>query len=697
MKRIIVIFLLNLSFNILFGQSNNFQLSSIESYLDNKVLIEGCDTANFSIRLNIAEIHFPLELTISGTTDSLDFWTNLETDTTIIFEEDAAYTYLPVQIFPFADTLLESGETLTFTFRKSTNHEMEFTLVFLDEGEQLNIVNPLTESYCNGNSWGGWEISMEIDSSFTDIPHEYIFLDLNEYQLGLYYSNYWGCYTDEYDEFSCPLSDSIQVEVRALNCVVDTVFADVFEASTGSIDTFTCVNEREMDLGSWSINLVNTEEIINLYEGNTYGCDSTLSIFVDFLPVQINLEQIIKSPDEIYFFDGTPITEYGNYEAHYVNEYGCDSSFVATIIPYADLDILNDIPNGITQYSTGCEAGICLPLFYGQRNEFDYLINGEMLLCPELNSCDVNNTLYSRNISPYLVAGNQPRKIKNLRINNVEYPDFYCESVGEFAEVINFYNDDLDFLGLNNFRLFSKTESIIRFDEKLLNTGYQIPRTIPINLVEESYQGIFLPMPVGTHELKIKHKNSPAEKVVTVNLETHIPLELATLELNYTGEVDQRVNFPLPVHDLCGNIVSATENCSNIPSSIVDFTLSDQGLLSFKPLVEANFSFCIEICDEYDICQIIILNINFAGAEDYIIQRNLYPNPAQNKVTLIAEDEFNIEKVIVHDAIGRHVEALFFEPESEVEIDVSKYPEGVYFLTVHINGENYLHKLLIQR
>lgn len=692
MKPTLTIFLFILSLNGLIGQNTSFYLNSLEYTLDNKVILEGCDTASFSIYLNLSDDDYPVELTLSGTTDTLDYWTNLNTNGPTVI--NSSVTIFPIQLFPYADTYEENGETLIFTFKKSDNSEIEFNLVFIDEPEELSIFNPYTDVYCQGDGWDVWQINMRVDSSFIDIPHEYIFQYTEYGEEYFFYDSIWGCYPDEY---TCPLPDTFIVEVHALNCILDTVFAEVFNPSTAVIDTFTCQNEREMDFDIWSTSFIHSQQEVSIYGANAVGCDSILDISTEFFPVQLEVEQIVKNSDDVYLFNNIPITEYGNYEAHYINEYGCDSSFFATIIPYTDFPLFNDIPNGITQSSSGCTSGVCLPLFFDRQDEFDYFIDDELLIDTEFEACDVNSTVYYRNIGLIFPVQNEPRQIKDLEINEVEYPDIYCNSIEEFSDVINSYNEDLEILGISKSKLFAKTQIKLEFKEKLLNTGNETQRLTGVNSFKDNYIGIFIPIPVGMHELKLKHKYSSIEKTVLINLENHTFPVLDTIRLNYFGELDQRVNFPLPSNDLCGEIVSAMETCSNVSPAIVDFTLSNQGLLSFKPLVPRNFSFCIEICDDKNVCQIVVLEVNFEEADDFILHRNIFPNPAKTKVTLTEEDKFNIEKVVVHNALGRQVETLNFEPESYVEMDISKYPEGIYFLTVHINGENYLHKLLIQR
>jgi hypothetical protein len=487
----------------------------------------------------------------------------------------------------------------------------------------------------------------------------------------------------------------LNLQVHALNCSYD-LSTTVYDATVETTDTITCRNSS-IYWNGLLLSHPNDYEAIRFYNQNENECDSLLEIFVDYNPVNLSFDFQVLEEDETLLFDGFDISEYGSYTALYENEYGCDSNFYLTVLPPEALIVLANIPDNLVQNSEGCESGVCLPFYSDNYLSFDYFVDDEKLEDFDISICEVSNPMFGFNLSGEF-SSDMHHRISELEIDGISYPDFSIRNIEQFLNVLNYYVPDLAVMRLGGSRIYVRREFHLSYTIKSIFSGLESSYSGTIDNADELNTGIFIPMPVGTHEIYIKHKNNNAEKTISATLENHIYPETDTLIFSYLAELNQRINFPLPASDLCGEIISAVEVCSNVSLDNVDFTLSNQGLLSFKPLKAEDFEFCIEICDVNDICQIVILEVDFEEIErEIILQRTIFPNPAQNKVILADEEKFNIEKVIVYDALGRQIKIMNFEPENFVEIDVSTYAEGVYFLEVHINGENYVHKLLIQR
>ena len=73
----------------------------------------------------------------------------------------------------------------------------------------------------------------------------------------------------------------------------------------------------------------------------------------------------------------------------------------------------------------------------------------------------------------------------------------------------------------------------------------------------------------------------------------------------------------------------------------------------------------------------------------------IYPNPANNKISVVTGK--NIENLYIYNINGKHIKEIKNLNESEVEIDISKYNDGFYFIKAHLtNGELINSKFIIK-
>ena len=67
-------------------------------------------------------------------------------------------------------------------------------------------------------------------------------------------------------------------------------------------------------------------------------------------------------------------------------------------------------------------------------------------------------------------------------------------------------------------------------------------------------------------------------------------------------------------------------------------------------------------------------------------QRNIYPNPTNDKLYIKAETE--IEDVVVYDIYGRHLVTETPSLQDNVAINVENLKSGIYFVKINTNEGN---------
>ena len=74
----------------------------------------------------------------------------------------------------------------------------------------------------------------------------------------------------------------------------------------------------------------------------------------------------------------------------------------------------------------------------------------------------------------------------------------------------------------------------------------------------------------------------------------------------------------------------------------------------------------------------------------------VYPNPATNKVTIKHNDIFKNGTVEIYNLLGKtiFIEKLF--NESEIEINISNFSPGIYFVKLFDGEKSYCRKMIIE-
>jgi len=86
----------------------------------------------------------------------------------------------------------------------------------------------------------------------------------------------------------------------------------------------------------------------------------------------------------------------------------------------------------------------------------------------------------------------------------------------------------------------------------------------------------------------------------------------------------------------------------------------------------------------------IVLGINEIVDNENIV---LYPNPTTGEL-IIASRELVIEKVEISDVSGRKLQSYKFQMTYEATINISHFPTGIYFLTIHTEAGQVIKRVL---
>ena len=110
----------------------------------------------------------------------------------------------------------------------------------------------------------------------------------------------------------------------------------------------------------------------------------------------------------------------------------------------------------------------------------------------------------------------------------------------------------------------------------------------------------------------------------------------------------------------------------------------------------------IPILSFYKICQIMMTlppTTNLRKAKQIILpELEIYPNPASTVLNLNLKEEFDNWSVGIQDQLGRTLGTKFAENTDFMQLDVSKFNPGLYFLSLYKERvQQERHKLIIAR
>lgn len=179
-----------------------------------------------------------------------------------------------------------------------------------------------------------------------------------------------------------------------------------------------------------------------------------------------------------------------------------------------------------------------------------------------------------------------------------------------------------------------------------------------------------------------------------------IPLPEIVHQIFHIDFVDPMNGF-ITCDDLSGNPLILKTNNGGISWVETDLPTSSKQVGKIK-------------CLSSDTC--FALSNNGVGSEFYILKTSngggiatglngemlkesvsIYPNPAKDKIILSINNQFNINSsssISICALSGKIISQLLIKFE-ETEIDVSEYADGIYFVKVIVDGNQFVQKLII--
>jgi len=105
--------------------------------------------------------------------------------------------------------------------------------------------------------------------------------------------------------------------------------------------------------------------------------------------------------------------------------------------------------------------------------------------------------------------------------------------------------------------------------------------------------------------------------------------------------------------------------------------------------------YSVELTDEFG-CSYssFIMNVNLSIEDNAILNWNLYPNPANDIVTIQVNSNITVNQVTMTDLTGRVVKTIPWNEGSNLSFDVSELPSGMYVVTVQGNNTQWTKRLI---
>ena len=76
---------------------------------------------------------------------------------------------------------------------------------------------------------------------------------------------------------------------------------------------------------------------------------------------------------------------------------------------------------------------------------------------------------------------------------------------------------------------------------------------------------------------------------------------------------------------------------------------------------------------------------------------SIFPNPANNKITIICTDRTKIKSVSILDMLGRIIDVVFIDQNEELTADINNLPSGIYFVSINYKDSSENLRLVIER
>ena len=695
MKFRYLVFLVFFSPFVIFGQVDTLHANRMFNQIDKSILIADCDTFNVVFDFSSDQFidRMPISISRDNNPSLSDYWLN---EPTLTITEDAPYWNLKIYVDSTWGTF--SSDFLRFRLVDSNNDDDDFIIYFLPEIPYFDVIPLFDEENLVLCEEGNVSFTIEPDTLINNIPYRLDFYDassemvLNLFGNELYFEDWWNTL----------VSPSLDIEIRALNCSQSLASYPVLQNSIGFRDTTACKNDT-IDFFWKEVIYPIDFETVDISGVAENGCDSIIRLNIDYLPVDFEVQQIVKTPEEPIPFHDSLVYEFGTYVANSQNFYGCDSSDILSVIPLDALNYLNRIPLQIETYASLCEDDVCIPFYMPDRSDYHYFVNNVPYEFDDLGYCASNpQSITNLRFSTSFLSEGTPFRLENVLINDTSYPDIYFTTFQELINGLNATYPAGQFVkGYDPGEIFSFNSDIAitflyrnleNYDRAFFSAGASVPSTL--------LAGLSLPLEEGFNDLRIEHKTYPFVRDIKIFVAPPLVYLDGIERIDYLPELNNKVQFPLTSSLLCGAIVSARSICPEDWEGIVDFSLTDEGILTFEALKPYNSVGCFEICDDLGNCTFVNLHLSFEGERRDLtdFEYNIFPNPASNLVYVTHEPTVKISKINIVDTRGLERKQNIFIHKNVAEIDVSSYEEGLLFFEIYTeDGEVILEKVVIQR
>ena len=570
-----------------FGQIDTVHANFMFNKIDESVLIADCDTFNIVFDFSSDQFieRMPILISRDYNPSLSEYWLN---ESTLTLTEDNPYWNLKI----YVDSTLgsPSSDFLRFKLVDNDNDDDSFVIYFLPEIPCFDVVPLFDEDNFVLCEYGNANFRIEFDSLLENTPYQFDFYDTNTESVlelfgdELYFDDWWDIL----------ISPELNIEVRTLNCSQSLASYPVLQRGFASLDTIICKNDT-IDFFAQQVSYPTNMKDYVMSSGAENGCDSILTLNIDYLPVDFEVQQVTKTPEESILFHDSLIVDYGTYLAHSQNIHGCDSSEILSLIPLETLDYISRLPNQIETYASLCEEGICIPFYVPNKTDYRYIVNDVLYEYDDLGYCSSGNNvqnILSINLNPGFITEATPYRLEYVEINSSFYPDIYFSSIQELVNGLNAaypagkfakgYADGEIFSFNPAIRISFVYRNLETFDRKFLN---------PSSVTSLSFlAGINLPLEKGFNDFRIEHKTQDFAKDIKVFVASPLVYLDGTLRIDYLPELNNKVQFPLPYSVLCDAISSARLICPENWEGIVDYTLTEEGVLTFEALKPYNLS-----------------------------------------------------------------------------------------------------------
>ena len=159
--------------------------------------------------------------------------------------------------------------------------------------------------------------------------------------------------------------------------------------------------------------------------------------------------------------------------------------------------------------------------------------------------------------------------------------------------------------------------------------------------------------------------------------------------------------MPTPEEDIIVSFSTSNPSCITVPAPItiltgsstanVYFAAADGAEVGCESVVEA-------ISNGYITSRITMRVLDNYGIEEVDLSKAIttYPNPCSGKFMLSNTSNKKIQEVVMYDLSGNAIIDLREGDLSNMEIDVTHLPAGIYFLRMFVGGKVLTSKLIIE-